>query len=73
MESIHGRSHEEQGYVSTKFIQECLEVSRTKSYEIMTEIEDTIPDAVIRLGRCLRVRKDVFFRWVNEHSSGPSR
>jgi len=70
MEHMVGEISEEQGYVSTKFIQECLEVSRTKSYEIMMEIEDDYPSAVIRFGRCLRVRKDAFIRWVDVHSAG---
>jgi hypothetical protein len=69
MEQVHSKSSEEQ-YVGTKFIKECLDVSRTKSYEIAREIEDTCPSAVIRLGRCLRVRKKTFFLWIDEHSAG---
>jgi hypothetical protein len=69
MEQVNSKTSEEQ-YIGTKFIKECLDVSRTKSYEIAREIEDTCPGAVIRLGRCLRVRKNVFFLWIGEHSAG---
>ena len=63
----HAPKSSEEQYVGTRFIKECLDVSRTKSYEIAREIEDTCPSAVIRLGRCLRVRKNVSFRWVDQH------
>ena len=68
MEYSHSKSSEAQ-YVDTKYIKEHLMVSRTKSFEIVREIEDTFPDAVIRFGRCLRVNRDAFFRWVYEHSA----
>ncbi len=65
-----GRVREEQ-YVNTKYIQEHLMVSRTMAYQIMKEIEETYaPGAVIRIGRCLRARKDVFIRWVDEQGIG---
>jgi hypothetical protein len=55
-------------YVDNQYVRESLMVSRTKAYEIMREIEETYdPGAVFRYGGCLRIRKDVFFQWVNEH------
>ena len=71
MKQVTGEMSTEQQYVDTKYIRERLMVSRTKSFEIAKEIEAAFPDAVIRFGRCLRVRKEDFVRWVNEHSSGP--
>jgi hypothetical protein len=66
----HSKSSEAQ-YVDTKFIREHLMVSRTKSFEIAKEIENAdAPGAVIRFGRCLRVRKDAFIRWVDVHGAG---
>ncbi len=71
MEQVVSKFSEEQQYVSTKSIQECLMVSRTKAFEIAKEIENAYaPGAVIRFGRCLRVRRDMFSRWVDEHSNG---
>ena len=67
MEHAPGKSSEEQ-YVGTKYIRQCLDVSRTKSYEIVKEIEDTCPGNIIRLGRCLRWPKDFLFPWIYEHS-----
>ncbi len=59
-------------YVDTKYLREHPMVSRTKAFGIAKEIESACtPGAVIRFGRCLRVRKDVFFDWVNEHSLRP--
>lgn len=70
IENQRARAREDQ-YVDTKYVQEHLMVSRTKAYEIVKEIEKNYaPNAVFRFGRCLRVRKDVFFRWVNEQSTG---
>ena len=67
MEHAPGKSSEEH-YVGTRLIGECLDVSRTKSYEIVKEIEDTCPGALIRLGCCLRWPKDFLFQWIYEHS-----
>jgi len=67
MEHAHSKSSEEQ-YVGTGFIRECTDVGRTKSYEIVKEIEGTCPGALIRLGRCLRWPKDYLFQWIYEHS-----
>jgi len=54
-------------YVDNQYVRQRLMVSRTKAYEIMREIEETYdPGAVFRYGGCLRVRKDVFWRWVAE-------
>jgi hypothetical protein len=55
-------------YVGAKYVREHLMVSRTTAYEIMREIEEVYaPSADFRHGRSLRVRKDVFLRWVSEH------
>jgi hypothetical protein len=62
-----GNEASREQYVTTKYVQEYLMVSRTKAYEIVKEIENTDPEAVFRYGGCLRVRKDVFLRWVSEH------
>jgi hypothetical protein len=67
MEHAPGKSSEEQ-YVGTRLIRQWMDVSRTKSYEIAREIEDTCPGALIRLGRCLRWPKDFLFQWIYEHS-----
>jgi hypothetical protein len=67
MEHAPGKSSEEQ-CVGTRLIRQWMDVGRTKSYKIVKELEDTCPGAVIRFGRCLRVRKNVSFRWVDEHS-----
>ena len=67
MEHAHIKIIEEH-CLGTRFIQHCLDVSRTKSYEIVKEIEDTCPGAFIRLGRCLRWPKDFLFPWIYEHS-----
>jgi len=65
-----GATSGEDQYVNTKYVQERLMVSRTKAYEIVREIEDTYaPGAVIRVGLCLRARKDVFSRWVEEQGT----
>ena len=72
MEYSHSKSSEAQ-FVDTKFIRERLMVSRTKAFEIAKEIEDAYaPGAVIRFGRCLRVRENAFYRWVNDHSTEPT-
>ncbi len=73
MENRSGKVREEQ-YVDTKYIRERLMVSRTTAYQIMKEIEETYaPGAVIRIGRCLRAKKDVFIRWIDEQSIGGER
>jgi hypothetical protein len=64
----HAPKSSEQQYVGTRFIKECLDVSRTKSYQIVKGIEDTYPGALIRLGRCLRWSKDFLFQWIYELS-----
>ncbi len=70
MEKQGGVNDKEQ-YVGPKYVQESLMVSRTKAYGIVKEIEETYaPGAVIRVGRCLRVRKDIFFRWVEGQVPG---
>lgn len=58
-------------YVETKYDREHLMVSRTKAYDIVKEIdEEYTPEAVVRIGRSLRVSKDVLFLWVEDHVSG---
>ena len=70
MEKQGGVNDKEQ-YVGPKYVRDHLMVSRTKAYEIMREIENEFaPEAVVRIGRCLRVRKDVFFRWIDEQGAG---
>ena len=70
MEKQGGVNDKEQ-YVGPKYVQESLMVSRTKAYGIVKEIEQArTPGGVIRVGRCLRVRKDVFFRWVEGQVPG---
>ena len=61
-------------YVDGKYIREHLSVSRTKAYEIICEVEKRSHEreAVLRIGRSLRVRKDVFERWIFEHGTGGS-
>ena len=66
MEHALGKSSEEQ-YVGTRLIRQWMDVSRTKSYEIVKEIEDTCPGDIIRLGCCLRWPKDFLFPWIYEH------
>jgi hypothetical protein len=66
MEQVHNESSEEQ-YVGAKFIEQCLDVGRTKSYQIVKEIEGTCPGNLIRLGRCLRWPKDFLFPCIYEH------
>jgi hypothetical protein len=69
MKNQRGTTNEVQ-YLDTKYVREHLMVSRTKAYEIRKEIEETCaPSAVVRIGRCLRVRKDVFVRWVDEQGT----
>jgi hypothetical protein len=66
MEHEGNEANKEQ-YVDNQYVREHLMVSRTKAYEILREIEETYdPGAVFRYGGCLRVRKDVFWRWVAE-------
>ncbi len=62
----------EKVYVDGNYIREYLSVSRTKAYEIICEIAESShePDAVIKFGRCIRVRKDLLFRWAFEHGVG---
>jgi hypothetical protein len=67
MERVHSKTSEEH-YLGTMFIQQCLDDSRTKAYEIVKEIEGTCPGAVIRLGRCLRWPQDFLFQRIDEHS-----
>ncbi len=70
MENRGDKSDKEQ-YVATKYARERLMVSRTKAYEIVKEIEDEYaPEAAVRIGRSLRVRKDVFCRWVEDQVPG---
>ncbi len=70
MEKQGGKTDKEQ-YVDTKYVREHLMVSRTKAYEIVREIEEEYaPGAVLRFGRCLRVRKDVLLRWIDEQCAG---
>jgi hypothetical protein len=70
MENQGGITGKEQ-YVDAKYIQEHLMVSRTKSYEIVQEIEEGYAlGAVVRIGDCLRVRKDVLCHWVEGQASG---
>ena len=70
MEHAPGKSSEEQ-YVGTRLIRQWMDVSRTKPYEIVKEIEDTCPGDIIRLERCLRWPKDFLFPWIYEHSVRP--
>jgi hypothetical protein len=64
-----GNEANKEQYVDNQYVRERLMVSRTKAYEIMREIEGVYePNAVFRYGRSLRVRKDVFWRWVAEQS-----
>ena len=60
---------EEKVWVDGNYIRKNLSVSRTKAYEIIGEIAESSPehDAVIKFGRSLRVRKDVFLRWAFDH------
>jgi hypothetical protein len=67
MEHAPGKSSEEQ-YVGTRLIRQWMDVSRTKSYEIVKEIEDTCHGPLIRLGCCPRWPKDFLFPWIYEHS-----
>jgi len=67
MEQVHNKRSEEK-YVGAKFIEQCLDVGRTKSYQIVKEIEGTCPGDIIRLGRCLQWSKDFLFQWTYEHS-----
>ncbi len=69
MEYQGSRTDKEQ-YVDAKYIREHLVVSRTKAYDIVSEIEEYAPEAVVRIGRSVRVRKDVFCRWVEGQASG---
>jgi len=70
MEKQGGVNDKEQ-YVGPKYVRDHLMVSRTKAYEIVKEIEQArTPGGVIRVGRCLRVRKDIFFRWVEGQVPG---
>jgi hypothetical protein len=66
MEHAPGKSSEEQ-CVGTRLIRQWMDVSRTKSYKIVKEIEDTCPGDIIRLGRRLRRPKDFLFPWIYEH------
>ena len=56
-------------WVDGKYIQETHSVSGTKAYEIIREIEkeNYEPDATLRFGRCLRVRKDLVAKWFSDN------
>ena len=64
---------EHKRWISTKTIKERLEVSRTASYEIAREIamDSDEPDAVVKRARLLRVREDLFDRWVVKNGYKP--
>ena len=66
-----GDKTDREQYVDTKYVREHLMVSRTKAYDIVKEIEEEYaPEAVVRIGRSVRVRKDVLFQWAEDHDSG---
>ena len=60
-------------WITTKEIKERLAVSRTMAYEIVKEIASWSdePDAVLKRVRLLRVREDVFDRWIVENGYKP--
>ena len=64
-----GNEANKEQYVDNQYVRERLMVSRTKAYEIMRAdrrgLRALMPSS--GTGECLRVRKDVFFRWVSEH------
>jgi hypothetical protein len=53
-------------WLSLKDIQDKLSVSKTKAHQIAGQIrnEDEDPDAVLKLGRCVRVSKDALMRFI---------
>lgn len=55
-------------WIRASEIQDRLAVSRSKSYEIIDEIREKnyAPDATIKFGGNVRVREDMFLRWVLE-------
>jgi hypothetical protein len=58
---------EDKVWVSGNYIRTTYSVSRTTAYEIIRKIEkeNDEPDAVLRFGRCLRVRKDLVINWFS--------
>lgn len=60
-------------WITTKDIRERLAVSRTMAYGIAKEIarESDEPDAVLKRVRMLRVREDLFERWIIENGYKP--
>ena len=54
-------------WVDAGFVRGLLSIGRTKSYDVIAEIERTSeePDAVLRIGNLLRVREDALMRWIS--------
>ena len=54
-------------WVDASVVRDLLSIGRTKSYDVIAEIERTSeePDAVLRIGNLLRVREDTLMRWIS--------
>jgi excisionase family DNA binding protein len=60
MQTITPHSHELPLVLKAGDIQRLLGLSRVKTYELLHQ--KGFP--VVRIGRCLRVPRDAFFRWL---------
>ncbi len=56
-------------WLSRKDIQDKLSVSKTKAHQVARQIrdEDEDPDAVIKIGRCLRVSDEALMRFIQRN------
>ena len=64
-------------WVDAGVVQGLLSIGKTKSYDVIAEIERTSeePDAVLRIGNLVRVREDALMRWIRDRgvAGGPIR
>jgi hypothetical protein len=53
--------------VDAGFVRGLLSIGKTKSYDVIAEIERTSeePDVVLRIGNLVRVREDALMRWIS--------
>ena len=54
-------------WVDAGFVRGLLSIGKTKSYDVIAEIERTSnePATVLRIGNLLRVREDALMRWIS--------
>ena len=73
---LEAHGHGPTRWVDAGAVRGLLSIGKTKSYDVIAEIERTSeePDAVLRIGNLVRVRHDVLMRWIRDRgvAGGPA-